>query len=84
VMLKTDAPVGYGASGGGVFSASTGRLLAIIEGYRTAKIGFALEQQDYSFDVPMPGETFAAPTAKVRFFLKKNGFDRFVARTAQR
>ena len=77
-MLKTDAPIGYGASGGGVYSLTTGKLLAIVEGYRTAKIGFAVAQQDYSFDVPMPGETFAAPTAKVREFLSTNGFGRFL------
>jgi len=28
--------------------------------------------------VPMPGETFAAPTAKVRGFLEKNGFARLL------
>jgi S1-C subfamily serine protease len=78
VMLKTDAPIGYGASGGGVYSLSTGKLLAIVEGYRTAKFGFAVEKQDFSFDLPMPGETFAAPSAKVRAFLQANGFERFV------
>ena len=78
-MLKTDAPIGYGASGGGVYSASSGRLLAIVEGYRTARVGFAVAEQTYSFDVPMPGETFAAPSAKVRAFLENNGFARFVA-----
>src|SRR5215469_16709900 len=80
-MLKTDAPIGYGASGGGVYSASSGRLLAIVEGYRTARVGFAVAEQTYSFDVPMPGETFAAPSAKVRAFLENNGFGRFVSRT---
>ncbi len=78
VMLKTDAPIGYGASGGGVFSRATGRLLAIVEGYRTAKVGFAVAEQDYSFDVPMPGETFAAPSAKLRAFMQQNGFGRFL------
>jgi S1-C subfamily serine protease len=77
-MVKTDAPIGYGASGGGVFSRTTGKLLAIVEGYRTAKVGFAVAEQAYSFDVPMPGETFAAPTAKVRSFLETNGFRHLV------
>ena len=77
-MLKTDAAIGYGASGGGVFSRSSGRLLAIIEGYRTAKVGFAVAEQSYSFDVPMPGETFAAPSAKVREFLQVHGFGRLL------
>jgi len=82
-MLKTDAAIGYGASGGGVYSASSGKLLAIVEGYRTARVGFAVAEQSYSFDVPMPGETFAAPTAKVRAFLEDNGFGRFLSRTGQ-
>lgn len=78
-MLKTDAPIGYGASGGGIFSLSTGRLLAIVEGYRTAKVGFAVAEQSYSFDVPMPGETFAAPSSKVRRFLHAHGYSRLLA-----
>ncbi|MBJ6762352.1 trypsin-like peptidase domain-containing protein [Myxococcaceae bacterium JPH2] len=78
-MLKTDAPIGYGASGGGIFSLETGRLLAIVEGYRTAQVGFEVAEQAYSFDVPMPGETFAAPTAKVRGFLEAKGFGRLLA-----
>lgn len=79
-MLKTDAPIGYGASGGGIFSLATGRLLAIVEGYRTAKVDFEVAEQAYSFDVPMPGETFAAPSSKVRQFLESKGFGRLVAR----
>ena len=82
-MLKTDAPIGYGASGGGIFSLETGRLLAIVEGYRTAKVGFAVAEQTYSFDVPMPGETFAAPSSKVRRFLQSKGYERLLTqRTA--
>jgi S1-C subfamily serine protease len=77
-MLKTDAPIGYGASGGGIFSLESGKLLAIVEGYRTAKVGFEVAQQNYSFDVPMPGETFAAPTSKVRQFLQQHGFSRLL------
>ena len=78
-MVKTDAPIGYGASGGGIFSLTTGRLLAIVEGYRTAKVDFEVQQENYSFDVPMPGETFAAPSAKVRRFLQTKGFGRLLA-----
>ncbi len=77
-MVKTDAPIGYGASGGGIFSLESGKLLAIVEGYRTAKVGFAVAEQNFSFDVPMPGETFAAPTAKVRAFLGQHGFGRLL------
>ena len=77
-MVKTDAAIGYGASGGGIFSLESGKLLAIVEGYRTAKVGFAVAEQNYSFDVPMPGETFAAPSAKVRVFLQQKGFARLL------
>ncbi len=80
-MVKTDAPIGYGASGGGIFSLETGKLLAIVEGYRTAKVGFEVADRDYSFDVPMPGETFAAPTSKVRKFLESKGYSRLLTRT---
>jgi S1-C subfamily serine protease len=82
-MVKTDAPIGYGASGGGIFSLETGKLLAIVEGYRTAKVGFAVADKDYSFDVPMPGETFAAPTSKVRRFLEAKGFSRLLERPSE-
>lgn len=78
-MLKTDAAIGYGASGGGVYSLSTGHLLAIVEGYRTAKVGFSVADERYSFDVPMPGETFAAPSSKVRMFLEQKGFTHLIA-----
>jgi len=77
-MLKTDAPIGYGASGGGIYSRDSGNLLAIVEGYRTAKVGFAVAEKSFSFDVPMPGETFAAPSSKVRRFLQAHGFGRFM------
>jgi S1-C subfamily serine protease len=77
-MLKTDAAIGYGASGGGIYSVETGRLLAIVEGYRTARVGVELQKEQFSFDVPMPGETFAAPATKVRAFLQQNGFARLL------
>jgi len=71
--FKTDAPIGYGASGGGIFRVPDGKLLAVIEGYRTAKVSFPMAEKKYSFDVPMPGETFASPAAKVRAFLRSRG-----------
>ncbi len=81
-MVKTDAAIGYGASGGGIFSLESGKLLAIVEGYRTAKVGFAVAEQNFSFDVPMPGETFAAPSSKVRQFLHQHGFARLLGGAA--
>ncbi|WP_373045020.1 trypsin-like peptidase domain-containing protein [Vulgatibacter sp.] len=77
--FKTDAPIGYGASGGGIFRVPDGKLLAVIEGYRTAKVSIPMAEKSYSFDVPMPGETFAAPAAKVRRFLKSRGVAHLVA-----
>jgi S1-C subfamily serine protease len=64
--MKTDAAIGYGCSGGGVFEVPGGRLIGIVEGYRTARVAI---DDKLAFDVPMPGETFVAPITKVRRFL---------------
>ena len=75
--MKTDAPIGYGASGGGVFEVPSGRLVGLVEGYRTAKVAFGgISKDDFSFDVPMPGETFLSPPAKIRSFLVRSGIGR--------
>ena len=72
--MKTDAPIGYGASGGGVFEVPSGRLVGLVEGYRTAKVNFGgIANDDFSFDVPMPGETFLAPPTKIRNFILRAG-----------
>ena len=77
--MKTDAPIGYGASGGGVFSIPSGKLIGLVEGYRTAKVAFGgVAGSDFSFDVPMPGETFLAPPSKVRAFLARAGLAKLV------
>jgi len=77
--MKTDAPIGYGASGGGVFGVPSGKLVGLVEGYRTAKVAFGgVTGNDYSFDVPMPGETFLAPPGKLRGFLARAGLARLV------
>jgi serine protease Do len=75
--MKTDAAIGYGSSGGGVFDVPRGRLVGLVEGYRTARVAFGKEEQ-YAFDVPMPGETFVAPAAKIRRFLVENGLGKLV------
>lgn len=80
--LKTDAPIGYGASGGGLFRVSDGKLVALVEGYRTAKLSFPVGEQSYSFDVPMPGETFAAPAPKIRAFLHEQGLSHLLSDAA--
>ena len=77
--MKTDAPIGYGASGGGVFAVPGGKLVGLVEGYRTAKVAFGgIAGNDFSFDVPMPGETFLAPPAKLRAFLARAGLAKLV------
>jgi S1-C subfamily serine protease len=74
--LKTDAAIGYGSSGGGVFDVPGGRLVGLVEGYRTARVEFGKAEEGYHFDVPMPGETFVAPAAKIRRFLSERGLSR--------
>jgi serine protease Do len=74
--LKTDAAIGYGSSGGGVFDVPSGRLVGLVEGYRTARVAFGKAEESYAFDVPMPGETFVAPAAKIRRFLAERGLGR--------
>ena len=75
--MKTDAPIGYGASGGGVFEVPSGKLVGLVEGYRTAKVAFGgISRDDFSFDVPMPGETFLSPPTKIRTFLLHSGIGR--------
>jgi serine protease Do len=74
--LKTDAAIGYGSSGGGVFDVPGGRLIGLVEGYRTARVAFGKESDQYAFDVPMPGETFVAPASKIRRFLVERGLGR--------
>jgi S1-C subfamily serine protease len=74
--LKTDAAIGYGSSGGGVFDVPGGRLIGLVEGYRTARVAFGKDAEQYAFDVPMPGETFVAPAAKIRRFLVEKGLGR--------
>jgi S1-C subfamily serine protease len=71
--MKTDAAIGYGSSGGGVFDVGGGRLVGLVEGYRTARVAFGKADEEYAFDVPMPGETFVAPAAKIRRFLRDSG-----------
>jgi len=69
--LTVDAATSRGMSGGGVFLASTGKLLGIIEGYQTASIAVKGQSQTYSVKVPMPGETFVVPISRIRRFLKE-------------
>lgn len=78
--ITVDAVVSSGVSGGGVFSAATGGLIGLVEGYRTASIAVKTRTQTYSMNVPMPGETFVVPIARIRRFLTAAGLDETPAR----
>lgn len=71
--IVVDASSAKGVSGGGVFREATGRLLGIVEGYQTASIAVEGRTQSYSVKVPMPGETFAVPIARIRRFVDDAG-----------
>jgi hypothetical protein len=68
-----DASVGNGVSGGGVYQEATGRLLGVVEGYRTASVALKDRTQTFSLKVPMPGETFVIAVEQIREFLKGSG-----------
>lgn len=68
-----DALVAYGASGSGVYQASTGRLLGIVEGYGTARVAAQGGPSAWYIDVPMPGQTFVTPLTDVARYLRKAG-----------
>lgn len=73
--LVVDAAAARGVSGGGVFRESTGALLGIVEGYQTASIAVKDRSQTYSLRVPLAGETFVVPMARIRRFLEDAGLD---------
>ena len=68
--LIVDASVSYGSSGGGVYDGRTGRLVGLVEGYRTARVSFQADTSQY-IDVPLPGETYVVPLADIRRFLSE-------------
>jgi S1-C subfamily serine protease len=68
-----DASVSYGMSGGGVFDASTGDLLGIVRGYRTAQL--SVQGSDARpLQVPLAGETTVISAAQIACFLTASGF----------
>jgi serine protease Do len=74
--VMVDASVGNGVSGGGVYQEATGRLLGVVEGYRTASVALKDRTQTFSLKVPMPGETFVIGAEQIREFLKESGVPR--------
>ena len=71
--VMVDASVGNGVSGGGVYQEATGRLLGVVEGYRTASVAVKDRTQTFSLKVPMPGETFVISVDQIRGFLQGAG-----------
>jgi len=63
-----DAPVSYGASGGGVYDVETGKLVGIVEGYRTGRVKVQ-GAPERTIDIPFPGETTVVSAVSIlRFF----------------
>jgi hypothetical protein len=77
--LMVDASVSYGASGGGVYDAPTGRLVGLIEGYRKAHVSFQVNNQPGSIEVPVPGETYVISLSQIKRFLAETGYSGLVA-----
>lgn len=71
--LVVDAASANGVSGGGVFQEATGELLGVVEGYQTASIAVESRTRAYSLKVPVAGETFVVPGARIRQFLHAAG-----------
>jgi hypothetical protein len=71
--LMVDASVSYGASGGGVYDARDGRLIGLVEGYRTARVTSQGVEPPWYIDVPMPGQTLVTPLSDIRRFLAETG-----------
>lgn len=71
--VMVDASVGNGVSGGGVYQEATGKLLGVVEGYRTASVALKDRAQTFSLKVPMPGETFVISVDQIRGFLRGQG-----------
>ena len=67
-----DASVSYGASGGGVFDAASGRLVGIVESYRTARVAIPTDPEK-TLDLPVAGETTVVGTLTIRQFLQRAG-----------
>jgi len=76
--LIVDTSVSYGASGAGVYQAKTGRLIGLVEGYRTARVSFRVDAHPGHIDVPVPGETYLTPLAHIRRFLAETGYSHLV------
>ena len=74
-IFKTDAPICYGSSGGGVFLASSGKLVGLVESYQTADIIVRPKSgEEIKIQIPVPGESFLISVNKIKYFLERHGF----------
>jgi S1-C subfamily serine protease len=78
VPRMVDASVNYGSSGGGVFDVTSGALIAIVEGYRTAKVALP-EAPDRALEIPVAGETTVIAAREIREFLLASGLGAYLA-----
>ena len=72
-----DTSVSYGASGGGVFDAASGTLVAIVESYRTAKVVHP-DAPGTTLEIPVAGETTVISSETILRFLDEAGLSRFL------
>jgi S1-C subfamily serine protease len=72
--IIVDASVASGDSGGGVFEASGGRLVGLVEGYGTARVSFGESDAPKYVDVPVPGETYVTSLPAIERFLDTTGY----------
>jgi serine protease Do len=73
-QLMVDASVSYGSSGGGVYEVRSGRLVGLVESYRTARVTLPGETASSYIDVPSPGETNLTSLSDIRRFLTEVGY----------
>jgi|RhiMetdeSRZDD1v2_1073273.scaffolds.fasta_scaffold00149_36 serine protease Do len=74
-----DVSVSYGASGGGVFDVTTGALVGLVEGYRTAKMT-PKATPDSVIEIPIAGETTLISAEAIRRFVVEAGLGSFLER----
>jgi len=70
-----DASVSYGMSGGGVFDKTTGALVGVVRGYRTAELSYG-GSDTKPLRFPVAGETTVVPTVDILCFLASKIEDR--------
>lgn len=69
-----DAPVTYGASGGGIYDATDGALLGLVRGYRSAELAVPGSESGV-LKIPVAGETTVVSAEDIRQFLKTQNLE---------